>query len=470
MPKNAAAIGRGAGTAAPVGYLPGVSAEMTDPAFWYGLTEDADQLLASREDIARINAMAVAGEGSSRRDMKALKDTCDGIALREAILRAAEEDTAYYLGRVCDQRGRKLTREDFDRIKLNCADPGAAKCMPVRFGVAADRCELLTFPWDGMLLDDPADPDFNYQPLVGIRMNEPVVVYSASADGRYFRAATSCCTGWVRQRDIALCRDREEWLSAWDIPAAKRLVFWGDRMYTDYSNSAPETSRRMITMGTVLERMDENGQDAAVINRLPLHNYAVYLPVRREDGSYMKVPALVNAREKVSEDHLPLTPRNLSRVALASLGDAYGWGAGLYNEDCTSLNRSVYCCFGLDLPRNGTWQWPLPFQKADLSRYTREEKETLLDALPMGALLSFPGHQMMYLGKTKGNYYVVSAVSSVMSPWSGKRLRTRVTQINTLDMRRLNGQTWLQALDKVMVPWLRAEEGAPGPNALPEKG
>ena len=445
--------------AVPVGYMPGVTEEMASPAFWSDLTGDPDALLAAAEDIARINAAAVAGEGTNRRDLKSLEETYDGIANNEALRQSAQSDVDYYLGWIWDQNGKKMTQEDFDPIIANCIDPNATEKMPVRWGIAVNRAELVTFPWDGQMLDDPVDFDFDYQPLVGIRVNEPVAIYSTSADGKYFQVFTSCCPGWVRVEDIAVCRDREEWLSAWDIPAEKRLVFWGDKMYTDYSKTAAKTACRLITMGTVLERMDETDPDTLVINRLPLHNYAVYLPIRNEDGSYGKTPALINARERVSEDYLPLTARNLAMVSLASLGDAYGWGAGLNNEDCTSLNHSVFCCFGLDLPRNGTWQWLMDFPKAEITHYTLEEKEALLDTLPMGTLLNFPGHQMMYLGKYAGSYYVVSAVSSIMSPWSGKRQRTRDVQINTLDTKRANGKTWMQALNKVYVPWLYLNEG-----------
>lgn len=445
--------------AAPVGYMPGVTEEMTEPSFWFGQADDPDALLATAEEIARINAAAVAQEGTNRRDMKSLKETYDGIARRESLQKSTADDVQYYLGWVWDQTGKKLTQEDFDLIIANTSDPDAAEEMPVRWGIAVNRTELITFPFDGQILDDPVDYDFDYQPLVGIRVNEPVAIYSTSADGKYFQVSTSCCTGWVRAEDIAICRDKEEWLSAWDIPAEKRLVFWGDKMYTDYSKTALQTVCRLITMGTVLERMDEGDPDALVINRLPLHNYAVYLPVRNEDGSYGKTPALINARERVSEDYLPLTARNLATVALTSLGDAYGWGAGLNNEDCTSLNHSIFCCFGLDMPRNGTWQWLLNYPKAEIGAYTLEEKEALLDALPMGTLLNFPGHQMMYLGKHAGSYYVVSTVSSLMSPWSGKRQRTRDVQINTLDIKRANGKTWMYSLNKVYMPWLYLNEG-----------
>ena len=445
--------------AASVGYMPNVTEAMTDSAFWSGMTDDPDALLATPEEIARINQAAIDGAGTNRRDMRTLRETYNGLARNEALAQSAADDAEYYLGWVWDQNGHKMTQEDFDSIIANTLDPNADEVMPVRWGIAVKRTALIAIPWDGQILDDPVDFDFDYQPLVGIRVNEPVAIYSSSADGQYFSVSTSCCTGWVRAADIAICADKEEWLSAWDIPAEKRLVFWGDKMYTDYSRTAQDTAACLITMGTVLKRMEEMDPDALVINRLPLHNYAVYLPIRNADGSYGRTPALINARERVSEDYLPLTARNLAMVALASLGDMYGWGAGLNNEDCTSLNHSVFCCFGLDMPRNGTWQWLLNYPKAEIGSYTLEEKEALLDALPMGALLNFPGHQMMYLGKYGGNYYVVSAVSSLMSPYSGNRQRTRDVQINTLDIKRANGRTWMQSLNQAYMPWMLLEEG-----------
>ena len=452
-----------------VGYMPGVTEEMTDPAFWSGLTDQPDGLSATPEEIALINEAVVNAEGAGQADMRNLEETYNGIEWNESQKKLMKELTEQFLGWVWDDTGKKLEQADFDRIAANCIDPEAEEEMAVRWGIAVNRTDLVMFPWDGQILDDPADIDFDYQRELGIRVNEPLAVYSTSADGKYLCVSASCCSGWVRTEDIAICKDREEWLAAWDIPAEKRLVFWGDRMYTDYSNSASETACRLITMGTVLERMDETDPDALVVNRLPVHNYAVYLPVRNTDGSYGKVPALINARECVSEDYLPLTPANLSRVALASLGDAYGWSRGLNGEDCTSIHHSIFCCFGLDIPRDGVVQQQVKSMPLILiGGYTLEEKEALLDELPLGSLLNFRGHQMMYLGKYAGNYYVVSTVSSLMSPWSGRRQRTRCCQINTLDIKRANGKTWMQELSWISIPWIHLAEGEEYPQpALP---
>ena len=445
---------------AEVGYMPGVTKEMTEPSFWANRITEPDKLLATTEEIAQINAAALTTSGSNMHDLKNLPETFNGTTRNAALQKGVAADAAYYLGWTYNESGKKLEQSDFDEIIANCVDPNATPGEKMRYGIAANRTTLLTFPYDGQILDDPVDFDFDYQALVSVRMNEPVAVFTTSADGKFYQVVTSCCSGWLPVEDVAICKDKAEWLSAWDIPADRRLVFYGDKMYTDYSKTAPETSARLITMATVLERMDAQKPGDLVSNRLPLHNYAVYLPVRNEDGSYAKVPALINAREMLSEDYLPLTGANLARVALASLGGAYGWGGSLQNEDCTSLNRSIFLCFGLNLPRNGNWQWVLDMPKSDVAYMTTEEKEMLLDKLPLGTLLTFPGHQMMYLGKVDGAHYVVSTVSSIMSPWSGNRQRTRDTQINALDVKRANGQTWIQAINRMYLPWQRTASDA----------
>ena len=138
-----------------VGYMPGVTEEMTDPAFWSSLSEDPDALLATPEEIALLNEAAVATEGASRIDLRNLKETYNGIERQKSLKKTAEDDVKYYLGWVYDETGKKLEQEDFDRIAANMIDPDAAEEMPVRWGIAVNRTELLAFPWDGKILDDP---------------------------------------------------------------------------------------------------------------------------------------------------------------------------------------------------------------------------------------------------------------------------------------------------------------------------
>ena len=215
----------------------------------------------------------------------------------------------------------------------------------------------------------------------------------------------------------------------------------------------------MLCQGTRLELVADLEPDQLVNNRSPYHNYVIYLPVRREDGSYEKKMALLPERAKVSVGYLPLTMENIGMVALQNLGDTYGWGGMMEVEDCSGMVRTVYSCFGLEIGRNGTWQWKMNMEKIDMEHMSVEEKMLILDELPLGAALHISGHEMMYLGKENGKYYVISTVSSIMSPDTGKLLRTRGVMINTLDVMRANGQNWLQALKMAFMPCYAKLEG-----------
>ena len=79
----------------PVGYMPGVTEEMTNPAFWSDLTGDPDTILATPEEIARINTAAEAAEGVNRVDLKNLPETFDGVARNKAQEEGSADDVKY---------------------------------------------------------------------------------------------------------------------------------------------------------------------------------------------------------------------------------------------------------------------------------------------------------------------------------------------------------------------------------------
>ena len=439
--------------AAPVSYLPGVTGEMTEPAYWTDRTDDPDKLLAAADELAAINAASLTARGTNMHDLKNQPETVDAKALAQALKADAEANAKYYLGWTYSSDGSKADQAFYDRIIANTADPNAQTSQPVRWAVAVVRTQLLTFPSEEPILDDPKDPDFDYQNLAAIRVNEPVVLRAASADGKYYAALTGSCSGWVKAEDVAVCADRAEWLSAWDIPADRAVVICGDRVWTAASRFQPETAKRMLTMGTVLELADWPDPENLVANRAAYHSYVVWLPVRREDGSYEKKTVLLPAGKDVSLGCLPLTAGNLAKVALNALGDVYGWGGMLESNDCSGFLRDVYRCFGLELPRNTTWQAAMPAAKADLTGCCSEEKCRILDALPLGTALYFKGHTMLYLGHEGENYYVLSSVSSMMNTAGDKVQRIRGMVISPLSVKRASGHTWLQDLHTALVPY-----------------
>ena len=109
------------------------------------------------------------------------------------------------------------------------------------------------------------------------------------------------------------------------------------------------------------------------------------------------------------------------------------------------------------MARNTTWQKAMPVKSFDLSEYTDEQKMELLDMLPLGAVLFFSGHEMLYLGHEDGKYYVISATSSIMNPDESGRQRARSVMINSLDIKRANGNTWLTSLNYATIPYYDSE-------------
>ena len=445
--------------AAGVTYMPDVTAEMSDASYWATLSDSAQEIILTPEEIEVYNRDTELASGTMVMDLKSANETFDGKARNEAIRTSATADAQYYFGWTYGANGKKATWSYYEKMIKNCIDPKAKKEMPVRYGIAVERTILQVFPSENPIWDDPNDPDFNYQALSAVCVNDPLLIYTTSRDGKYYLARSRDCSGWIRAEDVAICADKEEWLSAWDLPSEQLLVVYGNKEYTDQSLSTPETARRMLTQGTALELVTDLAPDTLVGNRSPYHNYVVYLPVRNEDGSYQKMMALIPETADVSVGYLPLTEENIAMVALETLGDAYGWGGMMDVEDCSGMIRTIYSCFGLHIGRNGNWQWNMSMEKIDMTNMSLEEKCLILDELPLGSALCFTGHEMLYLGKVDGKYYVVSTVSSIMSPDTGSRLRTRDVMINTLDTKRASGQSWLGALNKAFTPGYALLEG-----------
>ena len=445
--------------AAEIKYMPDVTAEMAQADYWGKLHDNADEIILTPEEIKAFNEDTYAASGTMVMDLRTVKDSFDGKARNEAIRKSATADAEYYFGWTYSSDGKKAEWSYYEKMIDNCIDHRAESTMPTRYAVAVERTTLHVFPTHEPIWDDPTDYDFDYQHLSAVQVNDPLVIYTTSADGKFYLARSRDCSGWIPAEDVAICKDKTEWESAWVIPDDRILVVYGNKEYTDQSNMAPETARRMLGQGTRLELVTDLEPDQLVNNRSPYHNYVLYLPVRRDDGSYEKKMALLPETAKVSVGYLPLTLENIGMVALQNLGDTYGWGGMMEVEDCSGMVRTVYACFGLEIGRNGTWQWNMNMEKIDMEHMSVEEKMLILDELPLGAALHISGHEMMYLGKENGKYYVISTVSSIMSPDTGKLLRTRGVMINTLDVKRANGQNWLQALKMAFMPCYARLEG-----------
>ena len=446
--------------AAGVYYLPDVTSEMSPPNYW---TDETD-ILMTHDEIEKLNEETINAKGTNMYDLKNQPEIVDGIALNEAILKSSQADANYYLGWTYLESKEKATKEGYDKIIENTQNLDAKREQKVLYGIATKRTELRTFPDPVAIWDDPADSDLDYQYLVGIRVNEPVVITSKSKDGKYYLAKSICCSGWIPKDAVAICKDKDEWISAWDIEEDDALIVWGDKVFTEVSIMGEKTSDLMLTMGTVLKLAKDINPNELIDNRSAYNNFVVWVPVRNDDGTYSKKLTLISEHKKVCVGFLPLTKANISKVAFSTLGNTYGWGGGLNSDDCSGYMQNVYKCFGLELARNTTWQSSMPMAKINLEYMPKEDRMKVLDELPFGTILYFNGHEMMYLGSRNQKYYVISAVGSMMNPEdSSVRQRIRSTIINTLDVKRANGNTWFDELNLALVPYFGINE-----NSLPK--
>ena len=152
-------------------YMPDVTAEMSAPGYWSALQADPSAVLMTPQEIAAQNAANIAAPGTQMFDLKNLPETIDGVAQRDALQRSGKADADYYLGWTFQTDGSKADSAYYDAMIANMADPGALAEQPLRYAVAVSRTTLHTFPSDEQILDDPADPEFDYQHLTGVRVN-----------------------------------------------------------------------------------------------------------------------------------------------------------------------------------------------------------------------------------------------------------------------------------------------------------
>lgn len=440
--------------------LPDVTAEMTSPEFWCRDDAGADEVLADLQAVRDLNQKTLKTKGCNMNDLRNASGTV-GTGMADSLYHSARSDFQDYLhGNFFDEYDLPVSEDMMERVTSNVKNPEDNAEHPALYGIAVHRTYLRQFPTDDIITDDKGDINFDYIAVSSIRVNEPVVIWARSADEKYLYGMTSNCEGWIPAEDIAICSSKEEWLDAWDFPAEKTLVVTECRIYLDESNTDEDVSELMLTMGTWLEKAEETDGSELITDRSVQYNYTAYVPLRGEDGSYHKKVALIPLHYDLSDGYVPLTRRNILTTAFGALGEAYGWGGMLATEDCSGYIRSVYRCFGLELPRNSSWQSRAPVKSWDLKGLSPEEKEKVLDDVPAGSTLFFEGHEMMYLGKANDKYYVVSAVSSAESPYDSDRrkMRIRSVAINSLDMHRPDDTTWLSNLTKAVVPCLMASD------------
>ena len=165
---------------------------------------------------------------------------------------------------------------------------------------------------------------------------------------------------------------------------------------------------------------------------------------------------LIPVAEDVHLGYLEYTESNLVELLFKHLGAAYGWPGDNNSVECSRLLKSVYACFGYNMPRSSQAQANISCsKKLDVSSSSIPEKLKILESAPIGTLLFFDGHSMLYLGMEDGKPYCVSAANSdnmKKEEASSKLYLNTVVLINMTDTLRMDGQSWLEQVETIVIP------------------
>lgn len=435
----------------------GVSEEMAHASYWKThALGDADEIIMTAEEIKAKNTLFLSGE-TNMYDLAAMDEDYeyDADTLKPGLAGAIDTDLTYTW-----LNGEKITNEELskykEKLKTAINETGYTGTQKLRFAVGVKRTNIGCAPTSDFFGYNAADYD-NELYSASIDVNGPfVILQMCTVDGNdFYWGYSNNCTGWVAGKDIAICKDKEEWQDAWEVDLEGKdfIVVTQDKIVLDPSRELTYASEVKLTLGTILKLVPED-EEKEIGERGEWNNYVVYLPTRNTEGKYEKKMALISEHCSVSVGFLPMTQANILDVAFSCLGNRYGWANAFDAMDCSGYTRTIYRCFGLEIPRNTTWQTAVLSTTLDVSTLDDIKKEKLIETLPIGSLLFFPGHITMYIGSENGINYVINDVSTLADTDTTKVLSEVNVIVNPLTVRRgasYGYTTWLRNITKIVI-------------------
>lgn len=442
-------------------YQKDVTREMTKASYWYRKYTGFNKVLLTQSEIALQNQRNYNKAGNSMADLKNIDPGYNGTATKNALATALMNDVR--IGRIGDRTtiyrdGEALDTTAMDKwfaeMKQNIESASTSATDTRKYGICVKRADLFMAPTSALVGWSATDADSEFIDS-SINVNEPLLIDFVTADKKFYHVISVNCPGWIEADSVAICDTREAWLSQWDIPANEVLVITGSHVTLECSNRAPKTSALDLFLGTQLPLVPAEDIPDNIEERYPWYSYSVYVPTRDENGKMTKEIALISSHHEVTVGYPKMTVKNILKIAFSCLGDRYGWGGMLHAMDCSLFTRNIYRCFGMEIPRNTSWQKNMAAFRIDLSSLSPEEKQQTISGLVPGSLLMFPGHITMYLGTADGKAYVISDLGSLAEADGDIDVKSIYSvSINSLNVRRRNGHTWLEEMAWAICPFI----------------
>lgn len=392
----------------------------------------------SAHQIEVLNEKIPNTNGTNCVDLSEYKRSLSKVELLEKFRAFAIPAETRYIGAV------PLGESYYEKLFLNRNEASVAEQNPVRLGVTIQNTELRSWPTADVSYNSKNDVEFDLGCETVLKTCERVAVLHESADKKWLYVQAYSYMGWVKAEDVAICTEDE-----WEFIGenANWLTVTGNRIALDFSNVNHQTSRRELTMGTKLILLKDKPDVIDGISTAT--SYVVLLPIRDENGALKLAETRVPQALDVTEGFLEYTPRNIIEQSFKMLGERYGWGGLWSARDCASYIMDIYHCFGIELPRNASAQTAVAGARVDVSNYSDADKQALIVKQPVGTMLHFSGHIMIYLGEYRDKPYIIHQSFAFVPKGETDTTEVSCVLVSDLEIKRKNGETFLSEIGTV---------------------
>ncbi|SFV61332.1 Putative lipoprotein [hydrothermal vent metagenome] len=288
--------------------------------------------------------------------------------------------------------GKPLPRYYLKKLDENCYRENIPiDHISTRYALTTEYTLQRVMPTSSTLLKKSSQHYFDRNQNAALDIGTPLAVLHMSRDKRWYFVLSPTSYGWVEAKSIAISTRREMLQISksknFIVATSSKNALYVDNRYYDF-----------VRMGVRLPLLDIVGDVVKIA-----------IPTKDNDG-ILKFKIATMDRSDVSVGYLPYSPSVIVKQAFKLLNAPYGWGGMFGEQDCSKFIQEIYATVGITLPRNSKEQISIE-PSIEFSGSTIKRSEALdRYAKPAITLLHLKGHIALYLGKYRGEHYMIHTV------------------------------------------------------------
>lgn len=388
-------------------------------------------------EIEAYNQLNIAALASGVVDLCRVETSCRGEALLEALGRYALPVEPRF-----DSCGEYVQPKVYQDLLVQMNWPLKEDWFVAEYGVAVDNVFVRTFPTLEASYRKRCEDNLDRFSVTLLKFGEPVIIWHYDQSKEWAFIQNRHTWGWVKMEQLAKA-NRTQWL--FYVQERYFLQVVASRVVINYQDFQGQPRSQLLLMGTRLSYFDQ-------INKA----YVLSLPQKNGFGQLVMLMITIPKGPDFYQGYLPFSPARVLEQGLKMISEPYGWGGADYYRDCTSLVDDIFGTFGFSLARNSTQQQAMALVQFVDSKWNEAERKALLQELPLGTVLYFPGHAMIYMGFQGGHYRILHSIYQMGVPiWSDMVVhRVKRVMIGHLEQHRATGERFLDEWSSYWKPYV----------------